>query len=194
MRELCWSLWKQRWVFFAFAVVAAIFAGMIYQVTDGYSLFELCYRTAFVLLQLIFMILQRERFQIVLRKARAHRFYRSMPYAWEKEQKRLVWLDVFCAAMLALLLAVGIIFRNKFGDALVPYAMVVYFLIYVPTSRIVACVPYIWWMTEIVFAAVFILMPALDISLLLCLGTAVVVGVINVLLYRFVRRLWDTED
>lgn len=152
MRELWWSLRKQWWSFLAFVVVAVIGVGMVYTVmaeTGGYSLFELCYRTMFVLLQLMFVLLQRERFQIVLRKVRAHRFYRSMPYAWEKEQRRFVWLDVFCVAMLAVLLAVGIICRNRFDDTLVPYAMVVYFLIYVPTSRIVACVPYVWWMTEI---------------------------------------------
>ncbi len=194
MRELCWSLRRQWWAFLAFAVVAAIGAGMIYQVADGYSLFEMGYRTAFVLLQLIFMLLQRERFQIVLRKESAHRFYRSMPHAWEKEQKRFLWLDVFCVAMLAVLLAAGIIFRNKFGDALIPFAMVVYFLIYMPSSRIIACVPYVWWMTEILFAAVFLLMPALDISPLLCAGTAIVVGVIQGLLYRFVKKLWYTED
>ena len=197
MRELCWSLWKQRWAFLAFVVIVVTGAGMIYTViaeTDGYSLFELCYRTLFVVLQLIFMLLQRERFQIVLRKERAHRFYRSMPRAWEKEQKRFVWLDVFCVTILAVLLAVGILFRNGFADDLTPFAMVVFFLVYVPASRIIACVPYVWWMTEIVFAAIFLFVPALDISPLLCAGTAVVVGVINVLLYRFVRKLWYTED
>ncbi|MBQ8315475.1 MAG: hypothetical protein IJ427_05845 [Lachnospiraceae bacterium] len=194
MRELCWSLWKQRWAFFAYVVMVAVGAGMIYQVMDGYSLFEMGYRTAFVLLQLIFMLLQRERFRIILRKESAHRFYRSMPNARKKEQKRFVWLDVYCAAMLAVLLTAGIIFKNEFVDGSVPFAMVVYFLVYVPTSRIIACVPYVWWMTELVFAAVFLFVPAFDISPMLCVGTAVAVGVINVLLYRFVRKLWDTED
>lgn len=194
MRELCWSLWKQRWAFFAYVVMVAVGAGMVYQVMDGYSLFEMGYRTAFVLLQFIFMLLQRERFRIILRKEGAHRFYRSMPNAWKKEQKRFVWLDVFCAAMLAVLLTAGIIFRNEFGDVSVPFAMVVYFLVYVPTSRIIACVPYVWWMTELVFAAVFLFVPALDISPVLCVGTAVAVGVIQWLLYRFIRKLWDTED
>ena len=128
MRELCWSLWKQRWVFLVFAVTGVLFAGTIYQITGGYGLFELCYRTAFVLLQLIFMLLQRERFHIVLRKERAHRFYRSMPYAWEKEQKRFVRLDVFCIGILAVLLAVGMISRNEFVDVKIPFALVVLFL------------------------------------------------------------------
>lgn len=197
MREFRWSLWKQRWAFLAFGVIAVTGAWMIYTViaeTDGYGLFEFCYRTAFVVLQLVFLLLQRERFQIVLRKERAHRFYRSMPQAWEKEQKRFVRLDVFCVVMLAVLLAVGILFRNGFVDGLVPFAMVVFFLIYVPASRIVACVPYVWWMTEIVFAAIFLFVPALDISPVICGGTAVVVGIINVFLYRFVRKLWETED
>lgn len=194
MRELCWSLWKQRWVFLVFAVTGVLFAGTIYQITGGYGLFEMCYRTVFVLLQLIFMLLQRERFHIVLRKERAHRFYRSMPYAWEKEQKHFIRLDVFCIGMLAVLLAVGIISRNEFVDVKIPFALVVLFLIYVPASRIVACVPYVWWLTDVVFAAMFLLMPALDISPVICVGTAVVVGVINVLLYRFVRKLWETED
>ena len=194
MRELCWSLWKQRWAFLAYVVMVAVGAGMVYQVMDGYSLFEMGYRTAFVLLQFIFMLLQRERFRIILRKESAHRFYRSMPNAWKKEQKRFVWLDVFCAAMLAVLLTAGIIFRNEFGDVSVPFAMVVCFLIYVPTSGIVACVPYVWWMSELVFAAIFLFVPALDISPVLCVGTAVAVGVIQWLLYRFIRKLWDTED
>ena len=77
MRELCWSLWKQRWAFLVFAVTVVIFAGMIYQVAGGYRVFELCYRTAFILLQTVFVVMQRERFLIVLRKERAHRFYRS---------------------------------------------------------------------------------------------------------------------
>lgn len=194
MRELCWSLWKQRWAFLIFAITVIFGAWMIFQVTDEYSVFEMGYRTAFILLQLMFLILQRERFQIVLRKESANRFYRSMPYAWEKEQKRFIWLDVFCVALLGVLLVIGIIFRNEFSDRLLPFALVVFFLSYMPCSRIVACVPHVWWMTEIVFAAIFMLMPALDISPLLCGGTAIVVGVIQVLLYRFVRKLWDTED
>ena len=197
MRELCWSLWKQRWAFLAFVVIVAAGAGMIYTVmaeTDRYSPFELCYRTVFVILQLIFMLLQRERFQIVLRKMRAHRFYRSMPQAWEKEQKRFVWLDLFCVTMLVVLLAVGILFRNDLADDVMPFAMVAFFLIYVPASRIIACVPYVWWMTEIVFAAIFLFVPAFDITPVICGGIAVAVGAINVLLYRFVRKLWETED
>lgn len=194
MRELCWSLWKQRWAFLIFAITVIFGAWMIFQVADGYSVFEMGYRTAFILLQLMFLILQRERFLIVLRKESAHRFYRSMPNAWKKEQKRFVWLDVFCAAMLAVLLTAGIIFKNEFVDGSVPFAMVVCFLIYVPTSGIVACVPYVWWMTELVFAAIFLFVPALDISPVLCVGTAVAVGVIQWLLYRFIRKLWDTED
>ncbi len=93
-----------------------------------------------------------------------------------------------------MLLAVGMISRNEFVDVKIPFALVVLFLIYVPASRIVACVPYVWWLTDIVFAAMFLLMPALDISPVICVGTAVVVGVINVLLYRFIRKLWETED
>lgn len=194
MRELCWSLWKQRWAFLVFAVTVVIFAGIIYLVTDGFGLFEMGYRTAFVLLQMVFLIMQRERFYIVLRKERATRFYRSMPHAWEKEQKRFLWLDMFCVAVLVGLLAVGLVFRSELSETLLPYAMVVFFLIYMPASRIMACVPYVWWMIEIAFAAVFIFVPALDITPLLCGGTVVVVGMIQVLLYRFVRKLWETED
>ncbi len=194
MRELCWSLWKQRWAFLAFGVMVGFCGWAFYLVLPGRSVFEMCYRTAFVFLQMVFLILQRERFQIVLRKERATRFYRSMPHAWEKEQKRFLWLDMFCVAMLGILLAVGLVFRSELSETLLPFAMVVFFLIYMPASRIMACVPYVWWMLEIAFAAVFICVPALDVSPLLCGGTAVVVGVIQGLLYRFVKKLWDSED
>lgn len=194
MRELCWSLWKQRWAFLIFAITVISGAWMIFQVTDGDSVFEMGYRTTFILLQLMFLILQRERFRIVLRKESAHRFYRSMPHAWEKEQKRFLWIDLFCVVMLGVLLVIGIVFRNEFSDRLLPFALVVFFLIYMPGTRIMACVPYVWWVLEIVFAAMFLFVPAFDVSPLLCGGTAVVVGVIQWLLYRFVRKLWDTED
>lgn len=194
MRELCWSLWKRSWELLVFEATAVICMWMIYRVTDGYSVFEMCYRTAFVLLQILFLIMQRERFRVVLRKEGGHRFYRSMPHAWEKERKRFIRLDLFCLGLLTVLLITGSIFRNEFSDWRMPFALAVMFLIYMPSSRIVACVPYVWWMLDIVFAPMFLLMPSMDISPLLCGGTAVVVGVIQVLLYGFVRKLWDTED
>lgn len=194
MKELGWSLWKQRWAVLIFAVTAVIWIGMIFQVTDGYSVFELCYRFAFVLLQILYLILQRERFRVVLRKEGVHKFYRSMPHAWEKERNRFLRLDLFCFGMLTVLLIPGIMCRNEFVEWQMPFALVVFFLIYMPSSRIIACVPYVWWLTDLVFAAMFLLMPALDISPLLCGGTAVVFGGIQVLLYGFVRKLWDTED
>ncbi len=194
MRELGWSLWKQRWAFLAFGILVGFCGWMFYLVLPECSVFEMCYRMAFVLLQMVFLILQRERFHIVLRKESATRFYRSMTHAWEKEQKRILWLDLFCVAVLAVLLAVGLIFRSEFSETLLPFAMVVFFFIYMPASRIMACVPYVWWVVEIVFAAMFLFVPALDVTPLLCAGTALVVGVIQGLLYRFVKKLWDTED
>ncbi len=197
MRELCWSLWRQRWAVLFLAVTVVLGAGMLYAVIAvglGFRLFELGYRIAFVLLQTVFMILQRERFLVVLRKEREHRFYRSMPHAWEKEQRRFMRLDVFCAVTLTGLLIVGSLVRNGFADSKVPFALVVFFLVYMVISRIMACVPYVWWIPEIVFAVVFLLVPALDISPLLCGGTAVAVGAILGLLYGFVRKLWETED
>ena len=194
MKELCWSLWKQRWAFLAFGILVGFCGWMFYLVLPECSVFEMCYRMAFVLLQMVFLILQRERFHIVLRKDGATRFYRSMPHAWEKEQKRILWLDLFCVAVLAVLLAVGLIFRSEFSETLLPFAMVVFFLIYMPASRIMACVPYVWWVVEIVFAAMFLFVPALDVTPLLCGGTAVVAGIIQWLLYRFVKKLWESEN
>ncbi len=194
MKELGWSLWKQRWACLAFGVLVGFCGWAFYLVLPERSVFEMCYRTAFILLQMVFLILQRDRFQIVLRKDGATRFYRSMTHAWEKEQKRFLWLDLFCVAVLGILLAVGLIFQSELSETLLPFAMVVFFLIYMPASRIMACVPYVWWVLEIVFAAVFLVMPALDVTPLLCTGTAVSAGVIQGLLYRFVKKLWDTED
>ena len=194
MRELCWSLWKQRWAFLISTVTVAIIVGMMHQIIDVYSLFEMGYRMAFIVLQIMYLILQRERFQVVLRKESANRFYRSMPNAWEKEQRRFMWIDVFGVVGLVVLLAIGLVFRNEFGALAVPFALVISFLVYMPSSRIVACVPYVWWMTEIVVCGVLIVVPGSDVSPLLCAGTAVAVGVIQVLLYRFVRKLWETED
>ncbi|MBE5929468.1 MAG: hypothetical protein E7268_00210 [Lachnospiraceae bacterium] len=194
MKELCWSLWKQRWAFLAFGILVGFCGWMFYLVLPECSVFEMCYRMAFVLLQMVFLILQRERFHIVLRKDGATRFYRSMPHAWEKEQKRFLWLDLFGAAVLAVLLAAGVLFQDMFSEALLPFAMVVCFLVYMAASRIMACVPYVWWVLEIVFAAVFIFVPALDVTPLLCGGTAVVAGIIQWLLYRFVKKLWESEN
>lgn len=194
MKELGWSLWKQRWAFLAFGVLVGFCGWAFYLVLQGRSVFEMCYRMAFVLLQMVFLILQRERFHIVLRKDGTTRFYRSMPHAWEKEQKRFFWIDMFCLTVLAVLLAVGLIFRSELSETLLPFAMVMLFLIYMPASRIMACVLYIWWMLEIVFAVVFIFVSDLDVTPLLCGGTAVVTGVIQGLLYRFVKKLWDSEN
>ena len=117
-----------------------------------------------------------------------------MPNALEKEQRRFLWIDVFGVVGLVVLLAIGLVFRNKFGDLAVPFALVISYLVYMPSSRIVACVPYVWWMTEIAFFGVFIVVPGGDVSPLLCAGTAVAVGIIQVLLYRLVRKLWYTEE
>ena len=187
MRELCWSLWKQRWAFLVFAVTVPA-------AREGFGLFEMGYRTAYVLLQTVFMIMQRERFLVVLRKERAHRFYRSMPHAWDKEQCRFLWIDALCGAILMVFLTVGIVFRKEFTDVGTPFALVVFFLVYMMVSRIMACVPYVWWVSEIVFAVVFLLVPAFGITALFCGGTAVIGGVVLVLLYGFIRKLWKMED
>lgn len=196
MRELCWRLWKQRGALFVIAVGVATCAIMVYQVMElyGCGLFELCYRTAFVVLLLVFAVLQREQFSIVLRKERSHRFYRSMPHAWEKEQKRLLWIDVFGAFGVLVLLIVGLRFCGKLSEAGLPYALVVFFLVYMVSSRLLVCVPYVWWLAEVVFGLMFVIMSGMDVSPLLCAGTAVVAGGVQGLLCRLVRKLWYMEN
>jgi len=194
MKEFGWSLWRNRIGILMTAVISTILAGFALDVFSEYSTFEMFYRMVFVLLEMVFCFFQRERISIILRKDRAHCFYRSMSHAWEKERKRLVCLDVFGASGAAVLLVVGVLRQGSLSEAELPFGMVVFFLLYMVSSRLLACVPYVWILAEFVFGVMFIIMSDMDISPVLCGGTAIVTGVIQVLLYRFLRKMWDTED
>ncbi|MGN1084453.1 MAG: hypothetical protein ACI4QX_05585 [Lachnospiraceae bacterium] len=194
MRELRWNLWKLRWFFLVMVGFVVLFVWFFSVVLDAWNGFETGYRTAFIMLQLAFLMLQRERFNIVLRKESANRFYRSMPHAWEKEQRRFLWIDGFCMAGLLLLLAVGLVFQNEFLQKRVPISMFVFFFIYLLISRIFAAIPYIWWVPEVIFGIVFAAVPFVRIPVLFGVGIVIVFVVLQTFLYRYIKRLWYTEE
>ena len=194
MRELLWNLWKMRWLFLVMLGFVAFFIWLFSVASGGENVFETGYRTAFIMLQLTFFMLQRERFDIVLRKESANRFYRSMPHAWEKEQRRFLWLDGFCMTGLLLLLVTGLVFQRGLSQKCVPVSLFAFFLTYLLCSRILAAMPYVWWIPDIIFAIVFAAVPIVRIPVLFCVGVVIAFVVLQVFLYRYIKRLWYTEE
>lgn len=194
MRELRWTLWKMRWYFLIILGMSTFIGWVIWDVTGNCNFFELGFRGAFVMLQLIFLVLQRDRVNIVLRKERSHCFYRSMPNAWRKEKQRFLWMDGFCMACLGVLFLVAVVFQNKFSGNCFPTLFFIMFFYYVLLSRVMAAVPYVWWIQDLVFAALWLFVPLEEVPAGFGIVTMIGFVGIQVLLYRYIKKLWYTQE
>lgn len=194
MRELKWSLWQLRYFFVLIAGIMAVLLYLVSEEKDGINLLGTAYRTMFVALQMVFGILQTERFSVVLRKAASHKFYRSMSHAWEKEQRRFLWMDGFILGCLAVLFVVGVLFRSELTGGVVPILPVLVFLLYMVFSRSVAAVPYIGWIIGIVFWWLLLLLPVETVPIGVGIGGVVVFAAVQAALYRMIKSLWHTEE
>ena len=193
MRDLKWSLWPLRYFFVLIAGIMAVLLYLVSEEKDGINLLGTAYRTMFVALQMVFLVLQTERFSVVLRKAASHKFYRSMSHAWEKEQRRFLWMDGFILGCLAVLFVVGVLFRSELTGGVVPILPVLVFLLYMVFSRSVAAVPYIGWISGIVFWVLFFL-PIENVPIGVGIGGVVVFAAVQAALYRMIKKLWHTEE
>ena len=195
MRELKWSLKGLRGFCILLVGVFALVLFFVNEVTDGKKLLEVGYRMFFVLLQLMMCLILTERFMVVFRRAQFHRFYRSMPSAWEKECRRFLWIDGFFLVCMAVVFAIGVVFRNALAGGTVPTVLVLLLLGKFIVSKALAVLPWwAWWIQEIIFFWLFLLVPMVHIPLGIGIGAVGVYFIIQYFLYRMLKKYWYTEE
>lgn len=195
MRELRWSFRGLRGFFVFLLGLFAVILFLLNEVKEEIDLLETAYRLSFVMLQLMMGILLSERFFIVLRRTPYHKFYRSMPKAWEKERSRFLWLDGFFLIFAAAMFAIGVVFRNELAGGVAPAVMLLLFLVHAVVAKVLAVLPWwIWWLQEIVFFCLFLFVPADRIPMGIVIFVVAVYFIIQFFLYGMLKEYWYTED
>jgi hypothetical protein len=195
MRELRWSLGKMRGISLFVLGLLSIVLILTNTVTDGRNLFGMGYRAVFAILQIVMYVMLWERFSVIFRKSQFHRFYRSMPGAWEKEKNRIVWIDGFFFACSAAVFAVGAVFRDIFAEGTVPTMLVLIFFAHSIMAKVFAILPFWgWWILEIVFFWITLLLPMEYIPVGVGIGAVGVYFIMQSLLNRMLKSYWYTEE
>ncbi len=195
MRELRWSLRGLRGLCILVVGIFALVLVLMDEVTDGKNLLEVGYRMTFVLLQLMMCVLLSERFFVVFRRTQYHRFFRSMTKAWEKECRRFLWIDGFILVCMAVVFAIGVVFRNALAGGSVPTVLVLLLLGNSVVSKVLAVLPWwAWWLQEIVFFWLFLFLPMEHIPLSIGIGAVGVYLIIQYFLYRMLKMYWYIEE
>ena len=195
MRELKWSLRCMRGFYVLLLGILAVVLFLVNEVTNGKNLLEMFYRMLFVMLQLVMCVLLSERFSVVFRRAQFHRFYRSLPKAWEKERCRFLWIDGFFLVCAAVVFAIGVVFRENLTGGTVPTMLVLLFFAHSVIAKVLAVLPWwLWWIQEIVFFWLFLLLPMESIPIGVGIGAVGVYFIIQFFLYRLLKEYWYTEE
>lgn len=195
MRELRWSFRGLRGFFVFLLGLFSVILFLLNEVKEEIDLLETAYRLSFVMLQLMMGVLLSERFFVVLRRTPYHKFYRSMPKAWEKERSRFLWIDGFFLVCAAAMFAIGVVFRKELAGGVAPAVMLLLFLTHAVVAKLLAVLPWwIWWLQEIVFFCLFLFVPVDRIPVGIGIFAVVVYFIIQFFLYGMLKEYWYTEE